>query len=189
MFKDDNTVVHFRKPISKLRSFQSPSPDRRVCVQPCLILNFYSSILSSWESPYCHRQPWVQVAQGHASRHYQAGRSPAVRGSQELDGRLRKEGRRQDRGRRWGRCPPSCPGHFWRCLQEMNWAKTMSRVAKAVRLAKPQLSKNPLSYSAAAVAQKAPPSRSSHPYLNCLLQPNLKTNCIIIPTSHSAQSS
>ena len=55
MFKDDNTVVHFRKPLSKYLSLVTAQ---------FLTLCSYSPVLSQRELDGCDRQPRDQRAEG-----------------------------------------------------------------------------------------------------------------------------
>ena len=83
MFKDDNSIVNFRKPLSK----------------PFPILTRFSSILRPREPPYRDWRAPDQAAEGLDARNHEAGRPSAIRGAEDPCWRLRQTEWRRRCGR------------------------------------------------------------------------------------------
>ena len=108
-FKDDNTVVHFKRPSSKFISLW-----RKIS----LMLFYHSPILCAWESTSSHWQPRYQRFERYDARHLEASRTPTIwllenHYGQHGNNQRRRKGPR--RGWRWR--SRTCWHQLWGSIQ------------------------------------------------------------------------
>lgn len=108
-FKDDNTVVHFKRPLSK----------NFLCFGKYLLMFFFCSpILCAWESLSGHWQPRYQRIERYDARNLEASRTSTVWLLENHHGQLGNSQRRRKGPRGWWRWRSrTCWHQLWRSIQ------------------------------------------------------------------------